>query len=293
VAAAAAAPAPAAAEPSAPAAAEMPVEQSPAAESPAGEAPPAVSEPEPEPIPEPSPAAMPAMHDVVEVPSQPTAAEPRPVIHVATSEARADLLLRLEELLGEFANVGERLGQAAEYWKGGGAPPPETLISEMSQCRSKFEALRADAVGLARSLDVPVDDEALANLSALGALLQSAGEEEGRRSQFEGLRRQAVAVLDRVLALRHADQATFGPLLACQTKARERQEAIAGAGVTELPEDTAALAEGEHSFHSLLRLVEGSEVNDDVWASSMETVEREFGKPLGVAVARSKIVPSA
>jgi tetratricopeptide (TPR) repeat protein len=211
----------------------------------------------------------------------------------AASAERAELLARHAALVEQFAQVGTELAQQAEQWKSGGSPPSASLIEALSACHRDFGRLRDDTEALAGVLDILVERDRLANLEEIAALLQTLGEAEGRRAQFEAVRSQALAVLDRVLALSHADQKEHAPLAATQAKAGERRKAIAEAPVLELPGDATRLAEGEHPFNALLTLVAGEALSDDLWASSLEAVETEFGKPLSVAVARSKIVAPA
>jgi hypothetical protein len=66
---------------------------------------------------------------------------------------------------------------------------------------------------------------------------------------------------------------------------------LSDALATSLPLAAARLAEGDHPFNGLLTLVEGTDgLSDEIWASALESVEQEFGKPLSVAVARAKVI---
>ncbi|WP_254053285.1 tetratricopeptide repeat protein [Singulisphaera sp. GP187] len=223
-----------------------------------------------------------------EVEARPVGSRPEP--GVATSRTRDELIGRQAALAAQFARVGERLAREAEEWKAGGAPPSPALIEELDVCGRDFEQLRAEVVQLADSLGAASEPTPLANLDEITHLLQFLGEAEGRQAQLEAVRGQALATLDRVLALAAADGSEFAPLVACQARARADRTAIAEASVLELPADATRLAEGDHPFHSLLTLVEEGGLSDDLWTASLESVESEFGKPLSVAVARSKIV---
>lgn len=211
----------------------------------------------------------------------------------AAGAERAELLARHAALTEEFARVGTELTQQAEQWRSGGAPPSQSLIEALTACHRDFGRLRDDTEALAGVLDILVERDRLANLEDVATLLHTLGEAEGRRSQLEAVRSHALGVLDRVLGLSHADQKEYAPLVATQATAADRRKTIAEAPVLELPGDATRLAEGEHPFNALLTLVAGEALSDDLWASSLEAVEAEFGKPLSVAVARSKIVAPA
>jgi hypothetical protein len=200
------------------------------------------------------------------------------------------LIARRDALAQRFALVGEELARQAEVWKAGGAPPSPTLIEDLASCGLEFEHLRVEVLQLSADLHAAVEASRLSNLQEIADHLQTLGEVEGRRAQFQAIRDQALATLKRVLTLAMADRREFAPLLECQAKARAIHAEVADAPVLELPDIAARLAEGDHPFHTLLTLVEGDGLDDDVWASSLETVEAEFGKPLSVAVARARIL---
>lgn len=285
-------PVPPPARESKPAAATAPRVEPPAAAKPAAPAPPAATPP-PAAAVTPKPESRPAPR-VETRPAPPASAPPRPSqAAAAAGPSRVELARQHETVSAEFARVGEQLAREAEQWKIGGAPPSQSLIDDLSRTGRDFAALRESVLGLAQALGIEVRARRLTNLQEVGELLNDLGEAEGRRDQLEALRGQAVAVLDRVLALKSADGKTLAPLDECQKRAREQREAIGRASAIDLPADATRLAEGDHAFNALLTLVEGDGLSDDVWASSLDAVELAFGKPLSVAVARSKIVAPA
>jgi hypothetical protein len=221
--------------------------------------------------------------------ARPVAPRPGRVTDAAPAgQVREGLIARHEALAAQFSRVGEQLALEAEEWKSGGAPPTPALIEALDACGRDFEQLRGDVVRLADSLATASEPSLLANLQEISDLLHVLGEAEGRQAQLEALRGQALATLDRVLTLALVDRKEFAPLLECQARARTIRASIADAPVLDLPQDATRLAEGDHPFHALLTLVEREGLDDDIWASSLETVEAEFGKALSVAVARSK-----
>lgn len=215
---------------------------------------------------------------------------PRAESGVEGARTRSELIGRQEVLGAQFARVGEQLAHAAEDWKSGGAPPSSALIEVLDSCGRDFEQLRGEVARLADSLGTVVEPSQLANLEEIAHFLQVLGEAEGRQAQLEAIRTQALATLDRVLSLATADGKELASLVDCQVKVRGERAVVAAAPVLELPDDATRLAEGDHPLHALLTLVEGDGLSDDLWASSLELVEREFGKALAVSVARSRIV---
>jgi hypothetical protein len=208
------------------------------------------------------------------------------------SQSSSRLSQQLAGLSDRFSELGERLLTAARQLHAPGTPPAEPLIEEVGACRRDFFALRDRALELAQSLQVACPaPEQLGNLHDLTALLDQAAESEVRLAKSEELRRRALSVLDRVLALSHATAADFAPLHECQRHARSLREGIADSAWSSLPPEAGRLAEGDHHFAGLLTLVDNhDELNDDLWAELHESVSQAFGKPLAAAVARSKLV---
>lgn len=198
---------------------------------------------------------------------------------------------RLEVLSERFARLGKRLSREAESWKLGAVPPTEALIVELGASRREFTTLRDELRRLNEASGNVMPGLELDSLQDFGNFLHELGEVEARRTQLDAVRRQALAALDRVASLECPDQKEFPPLKTCQAKAEALRGAIAGASLADLPQEAVQLAEGDHPYVALVTLVESKDgLSDDLWASSMEAVEREFGKPLAVAVARARVV---
>jgi tetratricopeptide (TPR) repeat protein len=199
---------------------------------------------------------------------------------------------RVEALAREFTGVGRDLAVAAESMRDRGPLPPEALVARLDACSRGFAGLREQVLRVAEGLGVPETDvPGLGNLDEIGTTISLLAEVEARRSKLATLRDRALGVLDRVLALRHADRPDFAPLSECQERARALRLAIEGSDLASLPGDAAALAEGPHPFSALLRLAGGGEgLSDDLWAESRDVIEAAFGRALSVAAARSRIV---
>ncbi len=140
-----------------------------------------------------------------------------------------DLLNQFTSLATTFSQLGARLSQAASALQDPGLPPPTSLLAELVSCRRDFADLCTNVLSLAENLTVapfPVPAE-IASLNDLRPLLQRVGEVEQKKAAVEGIRRQALLQLDRVLAIVRRDGSNFPPLLECQGRARELHNAIA------------------------------------------------------------------
>jgi hypothetical protein len=193
-----------------------------------------------------------------------------------------DLSYELAVLSDVFADLGERLGQAARRLREPGTPPPESLVEELSACRRDFASLRDRAGALAGSLRVArptVED--LKGLQDVAALLDEIAGAEIRQAGSEEFRRRALASLDRVLRLSHVGDADFPALCACQDRARALQRTIAASPWTELPAEAGPLAEGDHAFaHLLALIVDRDELDDGLEAHLHASVASAFGTSL-------------
>jgi class 3 adenylate cyclase len=103
--------------------------------------------------------------------------------------------------------------------------------------------------------------------------------------------RRALGVLNRVLALTHAEEPAFPPLLECQAKAGDCRLLLSRAltargrlGLKEIGEATAP-------FEGLLTLVTDRDIlNEAHWAELDAAVARAFGRALVTAAARGRLV---
>jgi tetratricopeptide (TPR) repeat protein len=222
----------------------------------------------------------------------PFSAGETPAGSFSMSQCSSLLSQELAALSDRFSELVERLFTAARQLRDPGTPPAEDLIEAVGACRREFTGLRDRARGLAESLHLNCPPaEHLGSLHDLTALLDQAAEAETRQATSEDLRRNAVAVLDRVLGLTHADTPDFGPLRECQEQARALRARIADSSLTSLPAEAERLVEGGHDFSSLLTLVaDHNGLSDDLWGKLHDTVVQAFGKPLAAAAGRSKIV---
>ncbi|MFQ5899328.1 MAG: hypothetical protein ACE5JN_13945 [Candidatus Methylomirabilia bacterium] len=202
---------------------------------------------------------------------------------------RNDLLREIGSLAEAFSQLGARVSKAARELQESGVPPPERLVGEFAASRKDFADLRARVLELIESATSSPPPQ-IASLKELDSLLRGMEEAEKKRGASEEVRKRALMILDRVLALTHDEQRDYPPLRECQAKARGLHRAIAEAPWSQLPPDSKALAEGKHPFAVLLTLVEHlKNLDDGQWELLRDTVVESFGKPLAVAASRGKL----
>ncbi|MBI4628338.1 MAG: hypothetical protein HY729_06495, partial [Candidatus Rokubacteria bacterium] len=111
---------------------------------------------------------------------------------------------------------------------------------------------------------------------------------EERRGATAEARKRALAVLDRVLAISHADDPGFPTLVQCQAKAKALRNAVMDPKAFET--GAAPALETTPAFAALLTLIEGREqLDDERFAALEDSVTQSFGRPLAVAATRGKL----
>ena len=195
-----------------------------------------------------------------------------------------------------FSEFGARLADVADRLRDPGVPPAEDVIQELANARREFDDLRAGVLELAASLSVmlPKPPDAIATLRDLDSIIRVVGEviqNEEKRRVLAAAQQEVFAVLDRVARVAHKEDANFGALRACQAKAQELRDTVAGAASLDVDAQLKAWAEGTRPFNELLKMVEGQEaVDDERWSQLEEAVAAAFGRPLAIAATRGKLV---
>ncbi|MBV9545830.1 MAG: hypothetical protein JOY61_15780, partial [Chloroflexi bacterium] len=204
----------------------------------------------------------------------------------------ARLVSQFSALCQRCAILGDHLADASRELAAGGALPGVALIDELDVARSEFADIRRQALDLAAALNAcsPSGAHEAATLEALETLLRSVAEATERQATSEA-RRRALAVLERVMSLRHREDAEFGPLAACHASAAELTAVISGVEWPATHPELTALADGSHPFSQLADFVEHqSELDDAGWELLHEAVAASLGRPLAVAAARGKLL---
>ncbi|AGA26543.1 tetratricopeptide repeat protein [Singulisphaera acidiphila] len=203
-----------------------------------------------------------------------------------------DLSEDLVVLSSQFQKVGESFASVARSMSSVGAPPSTDSVRELKACRERFEALQGEAVERIQSLRIPNPPAIiLGTLQDLASVLDDLADAELHQLEQELLRMQALAILDRVLALTFRNNPTFPPLRDCQEHVRQLRDSIKLGHWLDLPTQSESLADGTDALVSLLMLVEQPEtLSDDDWADLYESVGESLGQPLAVAAARARLI---
>jgi len=200
---------------------------------------------------------------------------------------------QLADLIGRFADLGAKLGEAARELQDGGAPPADALVQALAAGRLEFVELRAEIILAAETLGLAVPDgiESAKSLEPVLAAMAEGLEGYQRRAAFNESRDRVIAVLDRVIGMRHEDDESFEPLVTARDKAAELKSAALALGDDATAEQVELLEAGAQPFADLLTMLEATEALDDARFSALEeSVAEAFGRQIAVAVARGRLV---
>ena len=195
-------------------------------------------------------------------------------------------------LTERFAGLATKLAQAARELQVSGTLPAESLFEELAAAQGEFVDLRSTALDAASSLSVAAPSmAAVGSLKALEPVVRAVAEAiaaEERRAATAEARKRALAVLDRVLAISHADDPGFPTLVQCQAKAKALRNAVMDPKAFET--GAAPALETTPAFAALLTLIEGREqLDDERFAALEDSVSQSFGRQLAVAATRGKL----
>ncbi|MEG4860625.1 hypothetical protein QUB75_24575 [Microcoleus sp. K1-B6] len=194
-----------------------------------------------------------------------------------------DLLQQIARLSETYANLADRLSQAAKQLQESGLPPSDSLLQEVAAYSRNFATVQKQALELNKS---PIAPGEIASLKEIQNLVETAAASEGKAE----IRDAALKVIDRVLAIAHREQSDFAPLQSVHARARELQRAISESTPTQLHSDAESLVSGKHPVSAVLALVEQQDkLNDEQWVILEETVSAAFGKQIAVAISRGKL----
>ncbi|HSF75303.1 MAG TPA: hypothetical protein VLA84_16025 [Microcoleus sp.] len=197
--------------------------------------------------------------------------------------AHKDLLQQIARLSETYANLADRLSQAAKQLQDSGLPPSDSLLQEVAAYSRNFAAVQKQALELNKSAIAPGE---IASLKDIQNLVETAAASEGKAE----IRDAALKVIDRVLAIAHREQSDFAPLQSVHARARELQRAISESTPTQLHSDAESLVSGKHPVSAVLALVEQQDkLDDEQWVILEETVSAAFGKQIAVAISRGKL----
>src|SRR5438874_7052383 len=210
-----------------------------------------------------------------------------------TSNAE-DLARHLAEIAKRFASLAATLGQAARELQVSGTLPPESLPEVLASARREFVDMRAGVLEAARALSVAApaasEIDSLKRLEPVVQAVVAAIAAEEKRQAAAETRKRALAVLDRILAVSHADGPRFAALAQCQAQAKDLRQTVNDPKTLETL-NPASIIEGITPFAALLTLIDSrDDIDDDRFATLEDTVKQAFGRPMAVAATRGKLV---
>lgn len=184
---------------------------------------------------------------------------------------------RLEFIAERFSLLGSQLSQVAERLRSVEADLPKDLAEKVTTSCKNFAGLYARLLALTESL--------------IASLRRAAEKTEQKRTTAEQVRRDALALLERVLALSYSRSQHFLPLERCKVQARRLRRFLTDPRRKDSLPEIQALAEGNHPLGALLTLVENSgELDNETWEGLRNTVAQAFGVPLAAAASRGQLL---
>jgi len=209
-----------------------------------------------------------------------------------TQATHEDLGRRLTALRADFAALGTRAADAASALAAK-LPPPPALLDELSAARDAFTELRDAMMEHAGSLALVLDGENLGSLRDLEPVLAAIAAAEAQQTQahaWEEARESALVVLDRIMALIHREDRSFGPLAETQARARELHAMLAGSTPRDVEHETVMISGKLRPFSELLALIDGwNTLDDDRCAYLQDAITQSFGRPIALAALRGKL----
>ena len=201
------------------------------------------------------------------------------------------LINQLNDLEVSFQILAKRLREESELMESLGRPLHQELLPEIANSAERFEEIKMEALELSESVAGLPQTSELGSIKDLRSFMESMAEVIEKQAAHGELQRAASSVLEEVLSVTHVDGVEFAPLLECQEKARELLRRIAETAWPNTHPDAEALARGQHIFSEFVKLVSFHDrLEDEEWGRLQEIVNQSFGKPLGLAASRGKLI---
>jgi hypothetical protein len=195
--------------------------------------------------------------------------------------ATDDLQQYLNSLGDRYPKLGQALEQAAKALKDSGTPITDQLLQGLINYNRDFANFQQTLQN--RGQTTALAARSLVELQQLYQKITPVTDEGA-------IPQQVLSLLEQILGLTHSEQKDFAPLQQAHKQAQQLKQQISQIDLKSDPR-VKALLTGEHPLNILLNLVNrGDQLNDEQWAKSAEILENAFGKSLGVAISRGKIV---
>jgi hypothetical protein len=203
------------------------------------------------------------------------------------------LINQLNDLEVSFKVLAKRLREAGELLEILGRPVPQELLGELAHSAERFAEIKREVLKLSESVAGLPQISELGSISDLRSFMASVSEVIEEQSAHRNVQQAASAVLEKVLSITHVDGVELAPLLQCQEKARELRGSIAETVWPNIHPEAEALARGQHIFAEFVKLVSFHDrLEDEEWGRLQDLVSDSFGKPLGLAASRGRLIIS-
>ncbi len=203
------------------------------------------------------------------------------------------LINQLNALETRFKFLAHHLPEAGELLETVGRPVPHDLLRELANSGEQFEEIKRDVLKVSEPFASLPRTPELRSIKELRAFMEAVSDVVAKQSAHRDMQQAACGELEKVLTITHVNGIEFTPLLQCQDKARELRDSIAGTGWPDTHPDADALARGQHVFSEFVKFVSfHDELEDEEWERLQDLVNESFGKPLGLAASRGKLVMS-
>jgi hypothetical protein len=203
------------------------------------------------------------------------------------------LINQLNALETRFKFLAHHLPEAGELLERVGRPVPHDLLRELANSGEQFEEIKRDVLRVSEPIAALPRTSELRSIKDLRAFMETVSDVVEKQTAHRDIQQAACGELEKVLTITHVNGIEFTPLLQCQERARELRDSIAGTGWPDTHPDAEALARGQHVFSAFVKFVSfHDKLEDEEWERLQDLVNQSFGKPLGLAASRGKLVMS-
>lgn len=179
----------------------------------------------------------------------------------------------LQKQLGDLSGMLRLMASQLEQ----GTPPAAGTTSNMIETSRAFELWHEQAQkALGGNLIEPVLPKVIEALEQHKHQLEQANQ-----------RHKALQALEHISSLAHRGSEEFMPLSTIQFDAVGLMRALRDSSIS--AETSQALAQGQHPYNALLRLILDHEMSNLAWFESFKAVSEQLNQDLAIAAARGHI----
>jgi len=191
----------------------------------------------------------------------------------------ASLREELDGLASRRERLTAALALAASHLEATGSAPGDDLLHDLREFQQRLQQACRRVTESVKSPRLPLRSDGRLALDDLERAVDFLQEVEQVRETLHG-----------ILALQHTENADFAPLSRCQSDARQLLEKLQDE-MPSLPDTVQSMVNGEHPLASVAALAGTMEqLTDDEWSAHQATVSQTYGRSLGTAFARGRIV---